>query len=211
MSDAERRLDGLPGPVRPRRPEDFDSLYEGTPAWDIGRPQPAFLELAESGQIRGLVLDVGCGTGEHALMAAGLGLDATGIDAAPSAIARAEGKARERCISARFLVWDALNLASLREHFDTVLDCGLFHVLEDDDRARYVESLQSVVLAGGTFHMLCFSNHQPGDWGPRRIAPEEITTSFSQGWRVDLIEPAKIEITINPEGAIAWHASITRV
>jgi hypothetical protein len=58
--------------------------------------------------------------------------------------------------------------------------------------------------------MLCFSIHQPGDWGPRRIAPEEITASFSRGWRVDVIEPAKIEITINPDGAIAWHASIVR-
>jgi hypothetical protein len=30
----------------PRRPEDFDALYAGTPPWDIGRPQPAFLALA---------------------------------------------------------------------------------------------------------------------------------------------------------------------
>src|ERR1039458_6117514 len=65
----------LPGPMRPRRPEDFDGFYAGTPPWDIGRPQPAFLSLAEAGAIRGRVLDVGCGTGEHALMAAGMGLD----------------------------------------------------------------------------------------------------------------------------------------
>lgn len=43
----------------PRRPEDFDALYAGTPPWDIGRPQPAFLALAEAGQVRGRVLDVG--------------------------------------------------------------------------------------------------------------------------------------------------------
>ena len=70
----------------PRRTEDFDALYAGTPPWDIGRPQPAFLALAEAGAIRGRVLDVGCGTGEHVLMAADLGLDATGLDAAPTAI-----------------------------------------------------------------------------------------------------------------------------
>src|SRR6266516_2172077 len=111
---------GLPDPPRPRRGEDFDPMYSGTPPWDIGRPQPAFLELARQGALRGRVLDVGCGTGEHALMAAGLGLEATGLDAAPRAIASAERKARNRGLTVRFLVWDALQLASLGERFDTV-------------------------------------------------------------------------------------------
>src|SRR5664280_3480362 len=108
----------LPGPMRPRRPEDFDAFYAGTPPWDIGRPQPAFLALAESGAIRGRVLDVGCGTGEHTMMAAGMGLDATGIDAVAAAIAGAEAKARDRGLAARFLVWNALELASLDGRFD---------------------------------------------------------------------------------------------
>src|SRR5919109_3846614 len=104
-------------PARPGRPEDFNFLYTVTPPWDIGRPQPAFVALAQAGAIRGRVLDVGCGTGEHALMAAGLGLEATGVDAAPTAIAIARGKARDRGLTARFLVWDALRLASLGEQF----------------------------------------------------------------------------------------------
>src|ERR1039457_6707431 len=108
----------LPGPMRPRRPEDFDGFYAGTPPWDIGRPQPAFLSLAEAGAIRGRVLDVGCGTGEHTLMAAGMGLEATGIDSSPAAIALAEAKARDRGLTAHFLVHDALQLASLDKQFD---------------------------------------------------------------------------------------------
>jgi len=209
MSDTERR-DGLPGPVRPRRPEDFNDLYTGTPAWDIGRPQPAFLELAEVGVVRGRVLDVGCGTGEHALMAAGLGLDSTGIDAAPAAIAIAEDKARNRGLAVRFLVWNALQLAALGEQFDTVVDCGLFHVFDDDDRVQFVDSLRVVVPTGGRYHMLCFSDRQPGDWGPRRVTQDEIRASFSDGWQVDSIEAAKIDINIDPNGALAWRASITR-
>jgi hypothetical protein len=27
---------------RPRRPEDFDAIYAGTPPWETGRPQPTF-------------------------------------------------------------------------------------------------------------------------------------------------------------------------
>src|SRR4029453_19439352 len=76
------RLEGMPAALRLRRPEDFDLAYEGTPPWEIGRPQPALLALAEAGAIRGRILDVGCGTGEHALLAASLGLEATGIDLA---------------------------------------------------------------------------------------------------------------------------------
>src|SRR5947208_10109492 len=196
----------MPGPWRPPRLEEFEAMYATTPPWDIGRPQPAFLELAEAGALRGRVLDVGCGTGEHALMAAALGLPATGIDAAPTAIEIAERKAGERGLTARFLVWDALELGSLGEPFDTVLDCGLFHVFDDEDRRRYVDSLRSAIPSGGRYFMLCFSDRQPGDWGPRRVREGEILESFADGWRIDAIEPATMDITIDPNGVRAWRA-----
>lgn len=185
-------------------------MYAATPPWDIGRPQPAFLELAQKGVFRGQILDVGCGTGEHVLMAAGLGLEAMGIDTAPTAIAIANGKARDRGLTAQFMVWDALQLASLGKQFDTVLDCGLFHVFDDDDRVRFVNSVRAAIRAGGRYHMLCFSDRQPGDWGPRRVTQDEIRASFSAGWQVDSIEAATIDITIDPNGALAWRTAITR-
>jgi SAM-dependent methyltransferase len=194
----------------PRRTEDFDALYAGTPPWDIGRPQPAFLALAEAGAIRGRVLDVGCGTGEHVLMAADLGLDATGLDAAPTAIDAARRKARDRALTTCFLIWDALRLAELGERFDTVLDSGLFHVFQDEDRPRFVDGLRAVVRPGGRYLMLCFSDRQPGVWGPRRVTQDEIRASFADGWRVDSIEPARFDVTIDPGGALAWLAAITR-
>src|ERR1039457_5368361 len=172
MSDDTGALDGVTGPIRPRH-EDFDASYAGTPPWDIGRPQPALLELAEGGVLRDRVLDVGCGTGEHALMAARLGHGATGIDTGRTAVTSAEGKARDRALTARFLVWDALQLSGLSEQFDNVLDCGLFHVFEDDDRVQYVDSLRAVLPRGGRIYMLCFSDRQPGDWGPRRVTQDE--------------------------------------
>jgi 2-polyprenyl-3-methyl-5-hydroxy-6-metoxy-1,4-benzoquinol methylase len=65
---------------------------------------------------------VGCGTGEHALLAASLGLEATGIDLAAAAIERAREKAARRGLQARFVVGSVLDLAELDEQFDTVLD-----------------------------------------------------------------------------------------
>ena len=184
--------------------------YAGTPPWDIGRPQPAFAALAADGALTGRVLDAGCGTGEHALMAAALGLDVVGVDMAATAIATAEGKARDRGLTARFLVADALELPSLGQQFDTVLDCGLFHIFEDEERRRYVDSLRAVLSPGGRYHLLCFSDAQPGDWGPRRVTRPEIEASFSDGWRVDSIAAATLELTISDEGAQAWVAAVTR-
>ncbi|KUL47005.1 class I SAM-dependent methyltransferase [Streptomyces regalis] len=188
-----------------------DDMYASPPPWDIGRPQPAFLALADAGVVRGRVLDVGCGTGEHALMAAGLGLDATGVDVATTALRTAEEKARDRGLTARFLVHDARKLAALREQFDTVLDCGLFHIFGDDDRATYVGSLRSAVRPGGRYFMLCFSDQQPGDQGPRRVARAEIEAAFADGWRIDSIAAATIDITTDPMSIRSWLVSATRI
>lgn len=198
-----------PGP-RPRH--DFDAIYAAaTPPWDIGRPQPAFERLAEAGELVGKVLDVGCGTGEHALLAASLGHEAVGVDISTRAIELAKAKAAKRGLEARFLVVDALRLVELSEQFDTVLDCGLFHVLDDEDRERYVRSLTEVVPSGGRYHMLCFSDRQPGDWGPRRVTQGEIRAAFSEGWESDSIEPAVIENIFDPAGTLAWQVAATRM
>ncbi|MFJ2833113.1 class I SAM-dependent methyltransferase [Streptomyces sp. NPDC087263] len=194
------------------------------PPWDIGRPQPAFLALANAGAIRGRVLDVGCGTGEHVLMSTGLGLDATGIDLAFRALETAEGKARERGLTARFLLRDARQLAELAElaelgeSFDTVLDCGLFHLFNDDDRAAYADGLRSAVLPGARYFMLCFSDQQSSDqqssdgWERvHRVTQDEIEATFTDGWRIDSIESSTIDITTDPDGIRAWIVALARV
>lgn len=189
----------------------YEDLYVSPPPWDIGRPQRAFQALADAGVLRGRVLDVGCGTGEHVLMAAGLGLDATGVDLATNALRAAERKAHVRGRTARFLRHDARRLADLGERFDTVLDCGLFHIFNDADRAAYVDSLRSVLATGGRYFMLGFSDRQPGQWARvHKLTREEIEAAFADGWRVDSIEPATIEITTDPAGIRAWLAVITR-
>src|SRR5256886_16308259 len=100
----------------------LESAYLEIPPWDIGRSQPAIMRLAETGQITGLVLDVGCGTGENVLYLAEHGFAAAGVDGAPTAIRKARAKARRRGLKARFELADALDLAVPKQPFDTVID-----------------------------------------------------------------------------------------
>ena len=88
----------------------FEEMYQGQAPWDTGRPQPTIVKLAETGQIRGSVLDVGCGTGENLLYLAARGHEAWGLDFVPLAIERAKAKAAERKIDAHFIVGNALEL-----------------------------------------------------------------------------------------------------
>ncbi|HEX2807782.1 MAG TPA: class I SAM-dependent methyltransferase [Kineosporiaceae bacterium] len=194
-------------------PPRFEAAYAGTPPWDIGRPQPAFVALAETGAVAGRVLDVGCGTGEHTLMAAGIGLEAVGIDSAPSAIHRARRKAKDRNLATRFALGDALALDQLvtspADTFDTVLDCGLFHVFTDQDRLRYVASLRAATGPGSRFHLLCFSDQVPGNTGPRRITAAEIVAAFAADWDIHEIRRDSIDITSGAQ-LPAWLASLVR-
>jgi len=190
--------------------ESFEEAYLSLSPWDIGRPQGEIIRLAEEGEIRGAVLDAGCGTGENALFLSDLGYEVTGIDAAGAAIRKAKEKSRGRRVPAVFLEWNALEISGLGKRFDTVIDCGLFHVFSDEERPLYVEGLSLVLVTGGAFQMLCFSEMEPGDWGPRRVTQREIREAFDRGWKVDSIREARFETNLGPAGCRAWLSSITR-
>lgn len=192
-------------------PSEWDGSYVATPHWDLGRPQPAMRALADAGAIGGRVLDVGCGTGEHVLMCAALGLDATGVDLAPAALRAAEDKARQRGLSAQFVLGDAQCLTDLGRSYDTVLDCGLFHIFDDDERATYVDNVRSVLTPGGRYLMLCFSDQEPGDQGPRRVTLGDITSTFADGWRIDSLEPTTLYSPTGSAGIQAWQVAVTRI
>jgi cyclopropane fatty-acyl-phospholipid synthase-like methyltransferase len=197
-------------------PPSWDTSYVSPatpPPWDIGRPQRSFVRLADSGLLSGQLLDAGCGTGEHTLLAAARGAAATGVDISPRAIARARDKAAERGLQARFEVGDVLRLGELGATFDTIVDSGVFHVFSDADRPRYVASLAGVLQPGGRCYLMCFSDRQPGDFGPRRVTQDELRAAFADGWTVTSIEPDTFDINpgVFPSAtAEAWLATIER-
>lgn len=202
-------------------PPSWDAVYApdaAPPPWDIGRPQPAFVRLADRGLLSGRLLDSGCGTGENVLLAAARGAEATGVDISPQAIARARDKAAERGLTARFEVADALRLGQLGMTFDVLIDSGVFHIFDDADRGRYVASLAAVLPPGGRCYLMCFSDRQPGTVGPRRVRQDELRAAFGDGWEVASIEADTFEVNPGIEfspgtpvaAAQAWLASLVR-
>ncbi len=197
---------------RAGRPWDA-SYVDGPPPWDIGRPQPAILRLAGAGAFAGAVLDAGCGTGENALHVASLGLHVLGVDVAETALSIAREKAAARGLDAEFVVADALHLDRLDRVFDSVLDCGLFHSFDSDERGDYVASLASVTGRGANVYVLCFSDVGPAEsWGPHPVSQGELKMAFKRtgGWAVAYISADLIQTTFNAHGAPAWLAKIER-
>jgi SAM-dependent methyltransferase len=196
----------------------FDTAYAdgGVPTWDIGRPQPAVERLLAEGAFDppgAVVLDAGCGTGEHALLLAGHGHPVIGIDLAGEAIRRARAKAVERSVEPEpvFLVHDALGPAGPGP-VDLVLDVGLFHTLADEDRPRYAAALAGWVRPGGRGYILCWSDRNPFGVGPRRVTRREIRGTFraATGWRVERIDREELASRL-PGGCVeAWLARLTR-
>jgi SAM-dependent methyltransferase len=178
-------------------PGSWDDAYSGDrpPPWDIGRPQPAFVRL------------------EHTLLAAARGAVATGVDMSARAIGLARAKAADRGLTARFETGDVLRLGDLGLTFDTIIDSGVFHVFSDEDRIRYVASLASVLRPGGRCYLICFSDRQPGDFGPRRVSQDELRAAFGDGWAIASIEAETFEINramLDFASAQAWLAVIER-
>jgi SAM-dependent methyltransferase len=212
------RTDGLTGGRRPTSHErmsglPWDASYQSGPApWDIGRPQPAIVRLESAGVFAGAVLDAGCGTGENALHVASLGVTVLGVDVAETALAMAREKAKLRGIKVDFTVADAFQLERLGRSFDTVLDCGLFHTFNADERPEYVASLAAVTKQDGTLYVLCFSGDGP-DTGPHPVQREELRAAFNprSGWRIAAVEPDRIHTRYHENGAPAWLATLQRI
>jgi ubiquinone/menaquinone biosynthesis C-methylase UbiE len=159
--------------------------------------------------LTGSVLDLGCGTGENILELARRGLDAWGLDATQAALDLAESKRVARGLSATFVHGDALDLSSLGRTFDTVLDCGLFHVLEDDERRAYRRELDRVLRPGGRFLMLGLASNPEGP-GPRGYSIDALRAALRGGYQEVFIRSTFFEVRARRVRKPAWLSLFVR-
>ncbi len=191
-----------PSSFRPN-PESFDRLYRGEAAfdgappptgipWDIHQAQPRLMELEALGGISGEVLDIGCGLGDNAIYLASRGHSVTGLDGSPAAIEEARRRAAEAGVTVTFDVADATDLSGYGGRFDTVVDSGLYHCLDDDGRQAYIAALYRATRPGARLHLSCFSDgNVNGLIAPMGHVPESNLRDIltANGWRIDFLGP----------------------
>lgn len=188
--------------------------------WAIGRPQRAIAELAARDFFEGPVLDIGCGTGENAILLAYRGLEVVGVDLVPKAIEMANANAaravtanavageRAMRIAPAFHVGSALDLRACTggRTFRTLLDCAVLHVFSDADRERYRESVTAVAEPGARLVVLVFSEHETRPGGPRRMSVRDIERTLGPRWSLVRVQPARYEHISHDGGARSWLA-----
>lgn len=103
-------------------------------------------------------LDLGCGTGDHAIELAHRGWSVTGVDAVPRAIDRARAKLPGTGADVTFVLGDVTRLPAYVDHgYTLALDIGCFHGLDDAQRAAYGTGLTAVTAPGAQLLMFAFS------------------------------------------------------
>lgn len=190
---------------------EFDRIYacgqvmEGIDnvPWNLGEPQPAIAELIDSGEVRGHVLDAGCGVGATSLHLAARGHRVLGVDASASAVAQAEEAARAHGSAARFENSDITELSGHDGEFDTVIDSTLFHSMPVEARPAYLASIARAAAPGAVLHVLVFSREAPfpEGMGPNTVAEDELRAAVGEHWTVDRVSGARIATLLPDAGA----------
>jgi SAM-dependent methyltransferase len=192
---------------------DFDQLYKEGEArfgadgptldvipWRLDGPQPIVAELADAGEIRGPVLECGCGLGDNALFLAERGYQVTAVDASPSVIEQDLAKATVRNLTVDFRTADATVLAGIDGGFNTVLDSAMLHCLTDEQRRDYFAAIHRVTEPGARLHILCFPEAVSGNLPmPGHTDEASLRRDLSPLWSVERMELRRYTTGISAE------------
>ena len=207
-------------------PFDFDALYRGespsegvpamaTPPWDTKAPKENVIAWQEGGWVHGDVLDIGCGLGDNAIYLAQQGFNVTGLDLSPTALITAERRAKDAGVTVKFAVTDSTKLEGYTDAFDTVVDSGMFHCLDDDAKGSYAGAAHRATRPGATLLLSCFSDaNPPGEEWPRPVVSEQTLRDVlgGAGWDIESLQPttSRREMDGNEVEMAFWYVRAQR-
>lgn len=168
-------------------PMDWDEKYRrGDVFWDKGAPSPPLRQYLEQHPVRGRALVPGCGRGHDVALAVDCGLDATGLDIAPTAVA--EARVLYPKLSDRFVVGDFFQPApALRGAFDVVLEHTCLSGLPPARRADYRRGVDLALRPGGLLIGVWYIDPDldPGEEGPPfPLSVADLTALFAEGYSI---------------------------
>ena len=165
----------------------WDEMYQkGEVFWDKGVPAPPMKQYLERQKVRGRALVPGCGRGHEVALAVKHGLDATGLDIAPTGIA--EARAQYPHLAERFVTGDFFDPPQeMRGVFDVVLEHTCMSALPPTLRADYRRGIDLTLRRGGLLIGVWFINPDldPGEEGPPfPFSVADLTALFADGYEI---------------------------
>ncbi len=144
------------------------------------------------------ILDLGTGPASHAMNLAKRGFDVIGTDISRSAIRKAKAAAKAAGLTIDFRVDDILASKLEANLVDVIMDRGVFHVLPPEKRSLYVDTAHRILRPQGWLLLKCFSDKEPGTFGPYRIASKELSGYFQEKFETLSIANSVFEGTLKP-------------
>lgn len=198
----------------PELVERWDARYRGNerPSWDTGRPSSELKRMIDQGILKpGRVVELGCGTGVNAVYLASQGFDVTAIDLSPVALKAARQRAQEAGVTVNWIHADVLHPPALGS-FDLIFDRGCYHGVRRINAAGYVETVKTLIRAGGRVLILAGNANQPKPHsGPPRVTEAELVNDFTEAFDIEQLREIRFD-TANPDvsGAWAWSLLLRR-
>lgn len=182
----------------------WEEIYvKGEVFWNKRAPSPPLKQYFERNSVRGRALVPGCGHGHEVALAVEHGLDAVGLDIAPTGIA--EARACYPHLAERFIVGDLFNPAvELRGEFDLIIEHTCMSGLHPSLRADYRRGIDLTLKPGGLLIGVWFIDPDldPGDEGPPYPFPvPELTALFAHGYEIveDYVPDVAFDTRVNQE------------
>ena len=212
----------MTGPTTPEF--DFDALYRGespaegvpaitTPPWDTKAPKENVIAWHEAGLVHGEVLDIGCGLGDNAIYLATQGHSVTGLDISPTALSTAERRAKDAGVDVRFAVADATELDGYADAFNTVIDSGMYHCLDDDGKRSYAAAVHRATRPGATLLLGAFSdaNAQDREWSRAMVTEQTLRETLGGAcWEITSLTSETVQLPHEDTDAAIWLVQAQR-
>jgi cyclopropane fatty-acyl-phospholipid synthase-like methyltransferase len=164
----------------PTASTDFDRAYRlPFTFWGDFRIPKEVKALIELGATRS-ILELGCGVGRFSRYVGKQGLQATGVDFSPVAIAKARKRVAQDKVRPQFLLGDVTHLEVLRGPFDASFDVGCFHCLDEQGQRAYVSELSRLLRSGAT-HLIWAIDSSPSG---SPLSPAAVSEVFTPGFEL---------------------------
>ena len=167
----------------------------------------------EAGLVHGEVLDIGCGLGDNAVYLAAQGHSVTGLDISPTALITAERRAKDAGVDVRFAVADATELDGYADAFDTVIDSGMYHCLDDDGKRSYAAAVHRATRPGATLLLGAFSdaNAQDREWSRPMVSEQTLRETLGDaGWEITSLTSETVQLPHEDTDAAIWLVQAQR-